>query len=63
MNPVNWFEIPVRDMAKARKFYESVFGMPLENTALSGILKIVRGTEWHYTQCSEGIPDRSLLSR
>lgn len=24
-NPVNWFEIPVTDMARARTFYESVF--------------------------------------
>jgi predicted enzyme related to lactoylglutathione lyase len=29
MNPVNWFEIPVVDMEKARKFYESVFGINL----------------------------------
>ena len=24
-NPVNWFEIPVTDMARAKKFYNSVF--------------------------------------
>jgi len=30
MNPVNWFEIPVADMARARRFYESVFGVALE---------------------------------
>lgn len=29
MNPVNWFEIPVTDMARAKKFYESVFGYTL----------------------------------
>lgn len=29
-NPVGWFEIYVRDMARARKFYESVFQMRLE---------------------------------
>ncbi len=28
-NPVNWFEIPVRDMERARKFYEKVFGVEL----------------------------------
>ena len=26
MNPVNWFEIPVTDMKRAVKFYETVFG-------------------------------------
>jgi len=25
VNPVHWFEIPVQDMARARKFYENVF--------------------------------------
>jgi uncharacterized protein len=25
-NPVNWFEIPVLDLDRAKKFYENVFG-------------------------------------
>jgi uncharacterized protein len=29
-NPVGWFEIYVQDMARARKFYESVFNIKLE---------------------------------
>lgn len=29
MNPVGWFEIPVADMARAKKFYEAVFGFEL----------------------------------
>jgi uncharacterized protein len=32
-NPVGWFEIYVEDMARARKFYESVLGVSLENLA------------------------------
>ena len=28
-NPVRWFEIYVSDMARARRFYESVFGFSL----------------------------------
>lgn len=28
-NPVNWFEIPVRDMARAATFYEQVFEVAL----------------------------------
>jgi len=30
INPVNWFEIPVIDLERARTFYESVFGYRLE---------------------------------
>ncbi len=29
-NPVNWFEIYVQDMARAKKFYESVFQLKLK---------------------------------
>jgi len=29
MNPVNWFEIPVTDLEKAKQFYEHVLGMAL----------------------------------
>lgn len=28
-NPISWFEIPVRDIGKARKFYEKVFDTEL----------------------------------
>jgi predicted enzyme related to lactoylglutathione lyase len=30
-NPVGWFEIYVQDMPRARKFYESLFGVKLDN--------------------------------
>jgi predicted enzyme related to lactoylglutathione lyase len=29
-NPVGWFEIYVQDMARAKKFYETVFGAKLD---------------------------------
>jgi uncharacterized protein len=29
MNPVNWFEIPVNDMTRAKGFYEAVFGLQI----------------------------------
>ncbi len=29
MNPVSWFEIPTEDLAKAKKFYETVFQITL----------------------------------
>ena len=28
-NPVNWFEIPVDDLERAKQFYETVFGFQL----------------------------------
>lgn len=30
MNPVNWFEIPVTDMGRAKAFYENILGVALE---------------------------------
>ena len=29
MNPVNWFEIPVIDLQRAKSFYERLFGLSL----------------------------------
>jgi len=29
MNAINWFEIPVKDMARAKTFYSAVLGQPL----------------------------------
>ena len=36
-NPVGWFEIYVDDMARARAFYEAVFGVTLNPLGDSGI--------------------------
>ena len=33
-NPVNWFEIPVTDMARAKKFYEAVFGIEITDSEM-----------------------------
>ena len=30
-NALNWFEIPVKDIARAKKFYESVFNVKMED--------------------------------
>lgn len=35
-NPVGWFEISVQDMARARAFYESVFGARLYRIDVAG---------------------------
>ena len=29
-NALNWFEIPVRDMTRAKKFYEEAFGIEMQ---------------------------------
>jgi uncharacterized protein len=29
MNPVDWFEIPVTDITRAKRFYEDVFGLQI----------------------------------
>ena len=33
-NPVNWFEIPVNDLARAVRFYEAVLGVSLQTMEL-----------------------------
>lgn len=33
-NPVNWFEIPVTDMARAKKFYESALSIEIVETEM-----------------------------
>lgn len=30
MNAINWFEIPVADFARARRFYETIMGFGLK---------------------------------
>ena len=35
-NPVGWFEIYVQDMPRARKFYESLFGVQLQKIGPPG---------------------------
>ena len=34
-NPVNWFELPVVDMERAKKFYAAVFGSVFTDVQLS----------------------------
>jgi uncharacterized protein len=36
-NPVTWFEIPVRDLQRAKKFYEAVFDTKLDVFDMGGI--------------------------
>lgn len=33
-NPVNWFEIPVTDMSRAKKFYETVLSVELTDSEM-----------------------------
>jgi len=33
-NAINWFEIPVVDFARAKKFYDTIFGFKMEETKM-----------------------------
>ena len=37
-NSLNWFEIPVKDIARATKFYEKVFGLKLTMMEMPGMV-------------------------
>jgi len=37
VNILNWFEISVSDMARARKFYEAVFGITMHEAEMMGM--------------------------
>lgn len=34
MNPVNWFEIPAKDINESKKFYDHIFGYDLKITEM-----------------------------
>ncbi len=36
-NALNWFEIPVTDIARAKKFYESIFEIKMEQMEMPGM--------------------------
>ncbi|MBA3828438.1 MAG: VOC family protein [Taibaiella sp.] len=36
-NALNWFEISVSDIARAKKFYETVFGIKMDETEAMGM--------------------------
>ncbi|HPJ29774.1 MAG TPA: VOC family protein [Methanothrix sp.] len=37
-NPVNWFEIPVSDLKRAQRFYESILDVELTSAAVGDLL-------------------------
>ena len=37
VNPVNWFDIPVNDLARAKSFYESILGIELTESEMGPI--------------------------
>ena len=36
-NAINWFEIPATDISRAKKFYESIFEIKMEETEMTGM--------------------------
>jgi predicted enzyme related to lactoylglutathione lyase len=47
-NPVRWFEIYVQDMARAKRFYETVLGTKLDN------LNMPEGEMWAFPMQPDG---------
>jgi predicted enzyme related to lactoylglutathione lyase len=37
VNSINWFEIPVNDIARATKFYETIFGIQMHQMDMMGM--------------------------
>ena len=37
VNSINWFEVSVSDMARAKKFYEAIFSIKLEQVDMMGM--------------------------
>ena len=35
-HPIDWFEIPVRDMDRAQRFYETLFAAPMRRESIGG---------------------------
>lgn len=44
-NALNWFEIPASDIARAKKFYESIFEITMEEMPMPGLEMIVFPSE------------------
>lgn len=40
-NALNWFEIPVTDVARAKKFYETVFDINMHNMEMMGMQMVM----------------------
>ncbi len=38
VNALNWFEISVSDIARAKKFYETIFDMQMEQVEMMGMM-------------------------
>lgn len=36
-NALNWFEIPVTDISRAKKFYESIFEISMQEMEMAGM--------------------------
>jgi len=56
LNPVGWFEIPVKDLNRGKKFYETVFSVKLEANEM-GSLKMA----WFPTQDGKAGATGSLV--
>ena len=53
-NLIDWFEIPVTDMKRARKYYETIFQMKMQD------MKLANGLEMSLFPVEEGQPGGAL---
>jgi predicted enzyme related to lactoylglutathione lyase len=49
-NSINWFEIPVTDISRAKSFYETIFGIEMPQQEMMGMQMAFFPTEDHEWQ-------------
>jgi uncharacterized protein len=52
-NAINWFEIPAKDLARAKKFYETILGMTM--IAAGGSQSAMFPADWQHGEVGGGI--------
>jgi uncharacterized protein len=61
-NAVNWFEIPVTDLARAQRFYETLLGTALTRETMGGEQMAIFPTEGTRVSFDAGVSIDAVLS-
>jgi len=59
-NALNWFEIAVSDIARAKKFYEKIFDIEMQQTDMNGSLMAFFPTENMSTHVGGGLVQHEM---
>ena len=62
-NPVRWFEIYVKDMPRAKRFYETVFALKLERLSTPSEMKDTGLELWNFPSNKDGWGTSGALAR